>query len=184
MSELDQNFRDSLEHAKWRYTTQGLKASDRAYEYGILVVKNAFLVSGGGLFFVPTMVGLSAKVEISHAFISGMFFAMSVLLALIANYLIHLNWMMVESSWNSIYEIEKIHIRKAYERSYKSDAEKLEELEKTLAITNRRTNYLFWMPHISVAVFVVLLLVACYYLYLAFGVVWSCEAPCELSLPK
>lgn len=167
-SGLNEAYKASLETSKWRFETQGLRASDRAYEYGVLVVKNAMLVSGGGLFFIPTMVGLSAEISIHWAFTSGMLFGACVLLTLVANYLIHWNWLLLEQSWEQIFEIEKISARKVFERPYPSDEEELSRLEYKLKKTGRNITRLFYGPHILAAVFVLLFGYAAFCLYQAF----------------
>ncbi len=173
MSDIDNKFKDALDEAKWRYSTHGLSASGRAYDYGILVVKNAFLVSGGGLFFVPTMVGLSASVDLSNAFVAGVLFGAGVLLALLGNYVIHINWTLHEVAWDSIYEIERIQIRQAYQRPYPSDEADLVSANATHARVGWWINVTFWIPHVLAVAFLGCLIVAAYFLYLSFGVVWS-----------
>ncbi|MGJ8625473.1 MAG: hypothetical protein ACSHXB_00825 [Sulfitobacter sp.] len=161
-------FEASLKESKWRFETQGLRSSDRAYEYGVLVVKNAMLVSGGGLFFIPTMASLSKNISLEWAFASGMLFGACVLLTLIANYLIHLNWLFLEGSWEEIYEIEKIQARLAYSRPFQSDEQNLILRKEKLATANRRITLSFYGPHLIALVFVIAFGFAAFCLYEAF----------------
>lgn len=169
----EQGFKDALENAKWRFTTNGIKAGERAYEYGILVVKNAFLISGGGLFFIPTMVGLSAKVDLSYALISGICFAASILMAMLGNYIIHINWSLHADVWDDIYEIERVDIRKAYQCSYATDESDRALAKDRMDGKNKWINRTFWLPHFLALLFLVSLFIACYNLFSAFGVVWQ-----------
>lgn len=171
MNELDHDYKDALEEAKWNYSTHGLSAANRAYDYGILVVKNAFLVSGGGLFFIPAMVGMSAEVDLSRAFIAGLFFGMGVLLALITNYVIHINWSLNEAAWDEVYSIERIQIRIAYERELSTDKEDLAHAKTSHERLNWWISFTFWIPHILAILFIIFLIAAAYYLYLSFGVI-------------
>lgn len=166
--EANNEFSVAMEQSKWRFESQGLRASDRAYEYGVMVVKNAMLVSGGGLFFIPTMAGLSANISIEWAFYSGMFYGLCVLLTLIANYLIHLNWLFLESSWEEIYEIEKIQLRMAYSRAFSTDEKMLEDRSSSLKKINKRVMILFYAPHVCAGIFVLIFGLASFCLYEAF----------------
>jgi len=166
----DEDYKAALESARWRYSTHGLNASTRAYEYGLLVVKNAFLVAGGGLFFIPAMVGLSAELQLSYAFYAGMWFAAAVLLALLANYIIHLNWLFIEAAWEHVYEIEKIDVRSAYGRAFRNDVAERARLHDENVKTGKRIAKTFWAPHIIAALFLICIVVAAVNLYWAFNI--------------
>lgn len=166
--DFEADFSKSLAQSKWRYETQGLRASDRAYEYGVLVVKNAMLVSGGGLFFIPTMVGLSAAISLDWAFLSGMLFGLCVLLTLVANYFIHWNWMLLERSWDDIYGIEQIEIRASFGREFTTDKDELAKLKKSLTEREKWISGLFYGPHVIAVLFVIMFGIAAYCLYEAF----------------
>jgi hypothetical protein len=153
-----------------------LNASTRAYEYGLLVVKNAFLVSGGGLFFIPAMVGLSADIEVDLAFSAGLWFALAVFLALLANYIIHINWSLNEQAWGQIYEIELIDIRQAFNRSFQGDAEDKKRAVLENKATGKWIQRTFWLPHIIAFIFLLCLGVAALNLYWAFNIFPSTTA--------
>lgn len=173
MSEEEKSFSAAMEVSKWRFEVNGLKASERAYEYGLLVVKNALLVSGGGLFFVPTMTTLSEKVEINYAIYSGVCFAACVLITLLANYFIHINWLLHEQAWEKIFEIEKRSIRLAFECNLQNDAVDQPIDERKLKRTGCWINLTFWIPHILSVLFLIGMSFGAYYLYLAFGINWE-----------
>ncbi|GAB4383566.1 hypothetical protein [Albidovulum sp.] len=177
MSDTDTRFNEALEEAKWRYSTHGLSASSRAYDYGILVVKNAFLVSGGGLFFIPAMVGLSADVDLSRALFAGVFFGLGVLLALLGNYAIHINWTLHDAAWDRIHEIERIQIRQAYKRAFPTDDADLAAAKASHAKVSWWITFTFWIPHVLAIAFVISLIAAAYFLYLSFGVLQSGGVP-------
>jgi hypothetical protein len=164
-------YKASLATSKWRFETQGLKASDRSYEYGLLVVKNAMLVSGGGLFFIPTIVGLSSELDIewSWAFSSGMLFGACVLMTLIASYMIHVNWLLNGAAWEDIYEIEKIGIRKAFGTAFEHDESELVRLKSQKAKRDIWINRFFYSPHLIAFLFVLLFGAAAWCLYEAFS---------------
>lgn len=164
----NENLDAALKEAKWRFETHGLRASDRSYEYGVLVVKNALVVSGGGLFFLPAMVGLAAEINIEYAVHSGLFFGICVLLTLVANYLIHLNWMMLEQSLEHIYEIERILIRKSHSVAYATDENSLLKAQNSLDRTSWWVPVLFYIPHLLAALFVISFAAAAFNLYNAF----------------
>ncbi|WP_162894044.1 hypothetical protein [Phaeobacter sp. LSS9] len=174
-STWQENYKAALQEAKWRYTTHGLDASQRAYEYGNLVVKNAFWVAGGGVFFIPTMVGLSKTVDLEFAFYSGLLFGAAVLLALLANYIIHINWSLHESAWEKFYDIERIDIRLAFRVSHQRDAKDRETAEKAHANTNRWINRTFWAPHVLAFLYLVVLFGGVFFLYKSFGIVWEAK---------
>ena len=168
--ERKSSFGAALSESKWRFENNGLKASDRAYEYGVLVVKNALLISGGGLFFIPAMAGLNKSMEVANALLSGALFGSCVILVLFANYLIHWNWMLVEEAWVKIYEIEKVDIRKAYGVGWSGDAVFKEKTQLELDKTNRKVTALFYAPHFLAIAFVILFSAASYHLYTAFRI--------------
>ncbi|MDN5788140.1 hypothetical protein [Pseudorhodobacter sp.] len=163
----------ALEIAKWRYSTHGLSAGQHAYDYGVLVVKNAFLVSGGGLFFVPTMVAMSPQINLGYAFVAGTLFGAGVILALLANYFIHINWLLNEAVWDDIYNIEKIDIRAAYNVGFSNDGGEREKSVLSHKKKCRWINLTFWVPHALAIIFVVVLVCASFNLYEAFGLVLS-----------
>ncbi|WP_108815835.1 hypothetical protein [Loktanella sp. Alg231-35] len=169
----EENFKTAMDDARWRYTTHGLSASTRAYEYGLLVAKNAFLVAGGGLFFIPAMVGLSADVEIAAAYDAGLFFAGAVLLALVGNYLIHINWMLHELAWDQIYEIERINIRSSHKREFLDDPSDLLKLKASNTRVNKWMGWTFWLPHLIVLLFLICLIAGATNLYSAFNIIPS-----------
>lgn len=168
--EEKEEFETALAEAKWRYENHGLSASSRAYEYGLLVVKNSFMVAGGGLFFIPAMVGLSADVNLTFAFASGFWFALGVLLALIGNYVIHINWMLHEKVWSQIYQIERIQIRDAFDRGFLDDADDMAKLEASSKRAGFWIDVTFWLPHALVAIYLFALIMAALNLYWAFGI--------------
>jgi len=158
-------FAKALEDARWKYTTHGLTSGQRGYEYGTLVIKNAFLVAGGGLLFVPTMVGISDKIDLSLAAIAGGLFDFAVMLSLVSNYLIHVNWMRLEEAWEAVYEIEKTQTRQAFGRGFENDAIELEECKKTLKRSGIWVKWTFWTPHILGLIYLFALCLATYFLY-------------------
>jgi len=172
----DARYKTALEEAKWRYSTHGLTCGTRAYEYGTLVVKNAFLVAGGGLLFIPTMVGLSASVNLRDAVVAGLCFGVAVLLSLLANYIIHLNWLLHEGAWDKTYKIERLYIREAFGLSFENDRNSLREAQKSLSRYGRGIAVTFWIPHIPALLYIIFLCVAVHFLYLSFGVVWNGKA--------
>jgi hypothetical protein len=173
MEDDEKNYSTDMENAKWRFTTHGLSAAEKSYQYGILVLKNAFLVAGGGLFFIPTMAGLSAELDLEYAFIAGIFFGIAVLIALIANYAIHLNWMKLERLWEVIYEMEKIDIRAAYQRPFRNDTDDRAELEQEQSTGSKWVTYTFWIPHISIVLYLGSIIFGAANLYWAFGISFS-----------
>jgi len=68
-------------------------ASQRAYDYGVLAVKNVLLVSSGALLAIPAISGLSDRLEPAMAASAGLNFAIAIGLSVLCIYIIHVNWM-------------------------------------------------------------------------------------------
>jgi hypothetical protein len=66
--------------------------SARAYEYGVLSVKQLTLISGGGLLAIPAIAAMAPDLSRAVAANIGLCFVCALLLSMICTYLIHLNW--------------------------------------------------------------------------------------------
>lgn len=163
-------FRAAMGECKWRYEHYGARAFVRGYEYGVLAIKNCFLVAGGGLFFVPTMVGLSENVDLGYAIYAGVAFANAVLFSLLINYVAHWNWMLHEQVWILRFDLERIQVRLSYGRAYSADPKDSVKLEADVLNTNNWINRTFLLPHIFAVIVVVSLGFGAMYLYSAFGI--------------
>ncbi|WP_224823376.1 hypothetical protein [Cognatishimia sp. MH4019] len=166
-------YKEGLAEIRWKYETFGKNTSERAYEYGTLVIKNAFLVSGGGLFFIPAMLGMSSELNVEYAFLSGIFFFGSVVLALVSNFLIYINFSLLERSGEAVFDLEKIYLRRNLSREFETDKADEAELIRKYNSSDAWIFLSYWLPIIFAFLFLASLFFGAYFLYLAFGLTWE-----------
>ncbi|MCF6315743.1 MAG: hypothetical protein L3J30_05535 [Marinosulfonomonas sp.] len=170
MEFTSQEYREMSDRSDSYFEERIQDASKRAYEYGVLVVKNAFLVSGGGLFITPAIVQLAKEPDLEKAALAGGLFAGAVLFALFANYFIHINWMLHEQVWRHYRTKDQIDIRKLAKRAFNDDPEDQKTLEVKISKNIKWINRTFYIPHIFAFSFVVVFIFACFSLYQALGI--------------
>lgn len=170
MEFTNQEYSEMIDRSDTYFEERIQDASKRAYEYGVLVVKNAFLVSGGGLFLTPAIIQLAKEPDLEKAALAGGLFAGAVLLALFSNYFIHINWMLHEKVWRYYRSKDQIEIRKLAEREFKGDVEDQKKLEIEILNNSKWINRTFYLPHICAFSFIAFFISACFALYQALGI--------------
>jgi cell division protein FtsB len=167
----NQDYKEMNDNSNSYYRERINHASNRAYEYGVLVVKNAFLVSGGGIFLTPALIQLVDSPNLILAAYAGALFAGALLLALIANYMIHISWLLHESVWDNCWLQNQIQLRKIARRELEGDIKENEELKETIVRQIKWIKRTFYLVHFSSLLFVLLFIAACAQLYRAIGIV-------------
>ncbi len=167
----DQKYKRLSEESDAYFEARISQVSTRAYEYGVLVVKNAFLVSGGGLFLTPAIVQITDSPDVKLAAYAGMLFATSVIIALIGNYVIHINWMLHEHMWMNHHHRDQILIRRITENQLETDEADLANLDKKIKKTNKWISRTFVFPHILTFLFLAAFIAGCVQLYRGLGIV-------------
>lgn len=141
----------------------------RAFEYGVIVIKNAVLISGGGLLATPTILTVadSVRVDSEAAIVASLFFTASLLLSIIGCYLVHLNWTLHTSYWTELWNkrADMIHDHFFGESGFEAIASRKdpERLQRWIGTT-------FWASHALALVYLILIGLGFYFLYSALGV--------------
>ena len=142
---------------------------NKAFEYGIIVVKNAILIAGGGLLAIPAILGLSGvqKIDQADASIAGLSFASALIVAILGAYIVHINWTLHSAAWEKFWEERRQFFRDVYLEGKDWDAalevEQASHFKKSINVT-------FWVPHLFALIYLVLVGYGFYRFYLAFGV--------------
>ena len=144
--------------------------ADKAFEYGVLTAKNALVVAAGGLVAVPTLTGPSEQISVSHAVTGGLFFACAVLLALVASYVIHINWSYHEQVWQAHFILHEVQLRVIAKLAQSDDDDEKAMAQRRVRRGTRVIWITFWAPHMIMALY----LASCGYawlnLYWAMGI--------------
>lgn len=111
-----ETYRKELKEAENFFEKRISDTQAKAYDYGILVVRNSVLISGGGLLAIPAIVGLSEniKINVGEIIIAGFSFAGGVFLSLVASYLIHSNWNLHAQAWKKHWDDRRELLEKVY----------------------------------------------------------------------
>ncbi len=150
------------------YLKQISDRESKAFEYGLIVVKNATLTSGGALLSIPAIVALSVDLEINMlaASTAGVLFAVSLILALLGTYIVHINWTLHVEAWENMWR-EKADILKSLHLDRKPLSE--DELvpkshySKSIKLT-------FWLPHVIAVSYLICLVLGFVNLYKSLGI--------------
>lgn len=159
---------EEYEKAQVYFNSRISDREQKAFDYGTLVVRNSIFVSGGALLAIPTIAGLVSEIEvnIASAKIAGFSFAISLLLAIIGSYVIHINWVFHVAAWEEYWERRQNFLREQY----------LEEGEHDTEITESKTKFdrwivfTFWVPHVLAIIYLIFMGYGFFRLYDAFGI--------------
>ena len=162
-------YRKEYETAQKYYETHIADKENKAFEYGTLVVKNAILVSGGGLLAIPAIAGLSTDlpVDTAEAATAGFSFACALVLAIAGAYVIHINWTLNAAAWEKYWDDRREYLHKFYEDG--TDPEQLGKIPQVVYF-KRAILATFWLPHLLAAFYLILLGYGFLRLYSALGV--------------
>ena len=88
---------------KWKYTVEYYRVSidgyrSSAFEYGILIVKNLFILNGGALVALPALASLDNFESFGSFYLCAALYVAGILLVMAASFVIHLNWAALEAS--------------------------------------------------------------------------------------
>jgi hypothetical protein len=139
----------------------------KAFEYGTLVVRNAVLVAGGGLLAIPALVGLADEVVINVeiATRAGLCFALGLLLAILAAYVVHINWTLLSVVWRKLWDDRKEYLRRVH-----LNGEGHESAVSCLrTYHDRGISITFWAPHFIAILYFISIGSGLFYLYSSFG---------------
>jgi len=163
-----EKYLSEFEKAQKYFESQISDREDKAFEYGTIVVRNAVLVSGGGLLAVPTIVSLASDVDVdvANASLAGVMFACALLVALFGAYVIHINWTLHSAAWHKHWEDRQNLLKNIYLDSVMKD-ELIVDVSKHF---KKRISLTFYIPHILAIVFLVLIILGFYCLYSSLGV--------------
>jgi hypothetical protein len=166
MPNRDQYLKD-LESSQRYYEREINDRESKAFEYGLLVVKNGTLIAGGALLSIPTIVALAPDfdVDIETARLAGMLLGASLLVTILGAYVIHINWMLHAVAYEEYRDrdfkfLHRLHIEDDTE--VQPDRSPV-SVVKWIWVT-------FWIPHLCAISYVVLLSSGLWHLYQAFGV--------------
>ena len=159
---------EEYEKAQVYFNSRISDREQKAFEYGTLVVRNAIFVSGGALLAIPTIAGLVSEIQVNIASAkeAGFSFAVSLLLAILGSYVIHVNWTLHVAAWEEHWERRQKFLRKQY----------LEESGRESDITESRTGadpwitLTFWVPHALAIFYLICMGYGFFRLYEAFGI--------------
>ena len=143
--------------------------SQRAYDYGVLAIKNVLFVSGGALLAIPAIAGLSNKLDPTMAAGAGLLFAVAVGLSVLSIYVIHINWMshFHLSLWNRQKQTKQAW--DAYLPEYGWAGECDAVLQRKEKFHTRLINVTFFMPHVLGLAAFVFFALGCLKLYQSVG---------------
>lgn len=149
--------------------------SQRAYEYGVLAVKNFMLISGGALIALPALAKMVPDYDQSVTVLAGACFAGSLLISLVCSYVIHLNWALLYDSQELASERDMASITKAFLPSRHDLSTSPDQFVGRIEKKHRKV-WLSWIiPHIlGVAGFAVFLL-GCWFFYSGFDLAGAAQ---------
>ncbi|WP_417727553.1 hypothetical protein [Roseovarius sp.] len=163
-----ETYRAEFDKEQAYYDNLVADTQNKAFDYGILVVKNAILVAGGGLLAIPAIVGLSKDVPIdrAQAAVAGIYFVSALLIAIFATYIIHLNWTLHSAAWEKHWEnraevLRKLHIENVSPKELELGRQ--EPFKKRIAVS-------FYLPHFMAVIYLILIGLGFLKLYSALGV--------------
>ena len=172
MSECKRNdvlFKELMEQSDSYFDKRIESVSRRAYEYGILAIKNCLFVSGGGLLATPAIVKLSSSPDLKLATLAGLAFGIAVIVTIFVNYLAHINWTLHEQVWEKHKELDSANIRKLTNSTFEKDAQLIARLPIEIKRINKRINCTFYLPHFCALVLFVCFVSGTLLLYFAVG---------------
>ena len=143
--------------------------SARAYEYGVLSVKNFMLISGGALVALPALAQVTDSSEPRSTIIAGFLFAFSLIMSLICTYVIHLNWVFHQKYKELIVQRDNQLIMKHYLPDHTFDEVPGEALNKLLKAKISQIWWTWIIPHILGAVGLAAFLSGCWFFYSGLG---------------
>ena len=142
--------------------------AQRAYEYGVLAVKNFMLISGGALVVLPALAKMVPDFDQSVAVMAGACFAGSLLTSLVCTYVIHLNWLLLYDSQELASERDMASISMAFLPS-RHDFPTSPDLFARRIDRKHRKVWLSWIiPHILGVVGFAIFLLGCWFFYSGF----------------
>ncbi|MCZ7675955.1 MAG: hypothetical protein M5U35_08925 [Roseovarius sp.] len=161
-------YRTEYEKAQAYFQAQITNYENKAFEYGTIVVRNAVLISGGGLLAIPTIVGLGSEVAIntSDAVAASLAFAFALLLSIVGAYVIHINWTFNVDAWRKHWEDRHEFLRKAYLEDASEEELRVDQKEHY----KRAIRVTFWLPHCIAILYLLTVGYGFSNLYSAFGV--------------
>lgn len=130
-------------HNKWIETV-----SNRAFDYGVMAVKNVLFVSGGALLAIPAVVGLTDAFETRLAALAGLSFGVSVALSVLCIYIIHINWL---SHYHVAFWEKQLAIKRVWEAHLpKQNWTGLSEddLKRRIKRNTSMIGWTFVLPHV------------------------------------
>jgi hypothetical protein len=161
-----QSYKNAYDDAARLFLAQISDRETKAFEYGVIVVRNAVLVSGGGLLAIPTIIGLSNDLPVDRqiASLAGLYFAMALFLCIATAYIIHINWTLHVAAWERDWADRQILLKKVY-----LDKTPIEKLPTEPAKHySRAIKFTFCLPHICALAYLVLIARGFFLLYKAF----------------
>ena len=167
----DRNYQQYIsmhERERNQYFADILDREQKAYDYGVLVVKNATLIAGGGLLSIPAIIGLAGSVSIDpdEAVAAALWFSGALLSTILAAYLIHINWLLHASAHQKWWSDRQDYLAAVYlEPDNKGNRKpfKHQDYHKFgIGVT-------FWIPHALAGFYVFAVILGFHNLYQAFG---------------
>jgi hypothetical protein len=139
--------------------------SARAYEYGVLSVKQLTLISGGGLLAIPATAAMAPELSRSVAANIGLCFVGALLFSMICTYLIHLNWSKHYDLRELYREKDNNRLISSYLPSLKEKGEDEDEFKANIAKGERFAWWTWILPHALGIIGFILFLLGCWFLY-------------------
>ena len=144
--------------------------SARAYEYGVMALKNFTLVSGGGLLAIPAISAMAPDLAAKTAALSGFYFATSLVCCLLATYATHWNWMLNYHYREVIRQKDYNFTRDAFLPTLREE-DWQDPLDIKIAKLFRKIKITFYMPHLLGLVGFVAFARACWVLYFGLKII-------------
>ena len=168
--DIYRNYVEQFEESRLRFRADITNAEQKAFDYGVLVVKNSILISGAGLLSIPAIVGLSTdlNVDLSNAIYAAACFSAALLLSIVGAYVIHLNWMFHAAAHQKWWEERQRFLLNDH---FPKDGSQHANSAVHSNPYKRRIYVTFWLPHLLVILFLGSLLGAFFFLYASFGVI-------------
>ena len=162
-----ENFRREKEIAERYFRGEISEKSKRAFEYGQTALRNAVLISGGGLISIPTLVGLVPELSINldYASLAGAAFALSLICALMIAYCAHINWTLHEMAWERYWSDRQDWLVAVFLEEQEQFDGKYDKVYYQTSIW-----LTFWIPHILAVICFIALSMAFFLLYRALDV--------------
>ena len=142
----------------------------RSYGYGILSVKSASWMAGGGLFITPAIVQLTSNPDLGKAGSGGLLFAGALFGVLLVSFLTHINWAMHEGAWRHDHVVAQTRLRMETDWACPNDTDELEAAQRKFKRDKIWANISFYVSYIFVLLFFFLFMFACLTLYQALGI--------------